>query len=135
VWADKPYDYKSDIWSIGVILYELCTLKPPFKGGDIKELYKSVSKGYYDPLPPTFSKDLNSLVQMLLQLNPKNRPSCEQILSHPIIVKRLNKPYENANLNLMQTIRFPINLSEINNILPKRSISTTATNTNTYINN
>jgi NIMA (never in mitosis gene a)-related kinase len=47
VWADKPYDYKSDIWSVGCVLYELCALKPPFRGNNIKELYASVSKGIY----------------------------------------------------------------------------------------
>ena len=45
VWADKPYDFKSDIWSVGCIIYELCTLKPPFRGSNLQELYKSVTKG------------------------------------------------------------------------------------------
>jgi NIMA (never in mitosis gene a)-related kinase len=45
VWADKPYDYKSDIWSVGCIIYELCTLKPPFRGSNLDQLFKSVTKG------------------------------------------------------------------------------------------
>jgi NIMA (never in mitosis gene a)-related kinase len=45
VWADKPYDFKSDIWSVGCIIYELCTLKPPFRGSNLQELFKSVTKG------------------------------------------------------------------------------------------
>ena len=45
VWADKPYDYKSDIWSVGCVMYELCALKPPFRGNNLEQLYASVKKG------------------------------------------------------------------------------------------
>jgi len=47
VWADKPYDTKSDIWSMGCVIYEICALKPPFKGNSLDQLYKSVSKGLF----------------------------------------------------------------------------------------
>ena len=32
IWKDKPYDYKCDIWSLGCIIYEICTSRPPFRG-------------------------------------------------------------------------------------------------------
>ena len=45
VWADKPYDYKSDIWSVGCVIYEVCTLKPPFRGTSLEQLSRNVRKG------------------------------------------------------------------------------------------
>ncbi len=48
VWGDKPYDYKSDIWSVGCIIYELCALKPPFRGQSLDQLYRNVTKGKFN---------------------------------------------------------------------------------------
>ena len=42
VWNDQPYDAKSDIWSLGCLIYELCALRPPFKGRDMEALYQKV---------------------------------------------------------------------------------------------
>jgi NIMA (never in mitosis gene a)-related kinase len=42
VWRDQPYDSKSDIWSLGCVLYESVTLRPPFRAEDMAGLYKKV---------------------------------------------------------------------------------------------
>ena len=45
VWKDQPYDLKSDIWSMGCVIYEMCALVPPFRADDMNGLYKRVLKG------------------------------------------------------------------------------------------
>ena len=66
VWKDQPYDVKSDIWSLGCVLYEMITLKPPFRADDMHSLYKKVVKGVYPKLPPHFSADLAGVVRAMI---------------------------------------------------------------------
>lgn len=58
VWRDQPYDMKSDIWSLGCVLYESITLRPPFRADDMAGLYRKVLRGAYSRIPDHFSADL-----------------------------------------------------------------------------
>lgn len=51
VWKDHPYDGKSDIWSLGCVVYEIVCLKPPFMAQDMEGLYKKVIRGLYPRIP------------------------------------------------------------------------------------
>lgn len=77
VWQDKPYDLKSDIWSLGCVLYELVALNPPFTAKDMKGLYQRVMKGIYPKIPSHYSSDLTAILASLLQVDPKKRPTCD----------------------------------------------------------
>jgi NIMA (never in mitosis gene a)-related kinase len=80
VWKDQPYDNKSDVWSLGCVLYEAVTLVPPFRAKEMSGLYKKVTRGIYQELPETYSRDLARVISYMLQVNPKERSSCEEIL-------------------------------------------------------
>ncbi len=54
------------MWSLGVILYELCALKPPFNGNNIHMLAMQIVKGSFTALPNYFSHEMKSLIAKLL---------------------------------------------------------------------
>lgn len=73
IWQDKPYNQKSDMWSLGCVLYEMCTLKPPFVAGDLRSLSKKIILGVYPKIPAMYSADMVRTIRGLLQTNPTLR--------------------------------------------------------------
>lgn len=66
VWRDQPYNKKSDIWSLGCVLYEMAMLKPPFRAEDMEGLYKKVTRGIFPKISSHFSQDLSNFIKYLL---------------------------------------------------------------------
>lgn len=77
VWRDEPYDSKSDIWSLGCVIYEICALKPPFQAKDMEGLYRRVQRGTFDRIPRIYSAELQKFIEKCLQLSPQKRPNCK----------------------------------------------------------
>ncbi|XP_071304478.1 serine/threonine-protein kinase Nek3 isoform X3 [Agelaius tricolor] len=88
-----------DIWSLGCILYELCTLKHPFQANSWKHLILKICKGSYDPLPSQYSYELHYLIKQMFKRNPQNRPSASTILARGCLTKLVKNclPSEIAN--------------------------------------
>lgn len=121
VWKDQPYDSKCDIWSLGCVLYEAAGLTPPFKGNSMTELYTRVTRGAYAPLPSSFSAEFHEFIRNLLQVEPSQRPSCEEILRYPAIARMLHSRERSSyddNMDLLGTIQLPKNIKLLNSKFP-----------------
>ncbi|KAL1522808.1 hypothetical protein AB1Y20_017778 [Prymnesium parvum] len=88
---NKPYNDKSDVWSMGCLLYELASLKCPFDARDMRGLVIKILRGAYPPLPRTFSLDLTGLVAKCLCRQPSQRPSVNDLLAMPLIRARIER--------------------------------------------
>ena len=136
VWMSKPYSYKSDLWSIGCIIYELCELRPPFTGSDMDELFINVCKGKIERINKVYSDDLWNMINMLLKVDVEKRVDCNQFLESQLIKNKIKEMKNNDNFinnefldknyneehndeKLLETIKF-MDIYEIKSQLPKK---------------
>ncbi|XP_077872199.1 serine/threonine-protein kinase Nek3 isoform X2 [Ictidomys tridecemlineatus] len=91
IWENLPYNNKSDIWSLGCILYELCTLKHPFQANSWKSLILKICQGSVRPLPSHYSYELQYLVKQMFKRNPSQRPSATTLLSRGSLARLVQK--------------------------------------------
>ena len=68
-------------------MYELATFKHPFTAQNERALASKVLRGQYPALPKSFSSDMSSMVQLMLQVDPNKRPTASQLLEHPLVLK------------------------------------------------
>ena len=99
VWMEKPYGLKSDIWSLGCVLYEMITLKCPFREDNMMKLYNKILVGEYKKIPNKFSEELNWIVGKMINSEINKRFSCEEILNCEYIQKRIEQNDNNYNIN------------------------------------
>ncbi|XP_057608647.1 serine/threonine-protein kinase Nek3 isoform X3 [Chionomys nivalis] len=91
IWENLPYNNKSDIWSLGCILYELCALKHPFQANSWKNLILKICQGPIPPLPALYSDKLHRLVKQMLKRSPSQRPSATTLLCRGSLVPLVPK--------------------------------------------
>ncbi|NXX81434.1 NEK5 kinase, partial [Urocolius indicus] len=98
---NRPYNNKTDIWSLGCVLYELCALKHPviftalfllfslikFEGNSFHQLVVQICRGRFHPVSPNYSYDLRILISQLFKISPRDRPSINSILRKPFLQK------------------------------------------------
>ena len=119
----KNYDKTSDLWSIGIILYEMITGKPPFHVKNFNQLKKVISEDIIlpDKYKNLISSPLGNMLDNLLEKDPKKRMSWDEFFKHEWFLLDLNLERENKLLEFSITGSMPI-LSEISSIY-KNSIN------------
>ncbi|SPN99968.1 related to NIMA-like protein kinase [Cephalotrichum gorgonifer] len=96
--AAERYTLKSDIWSLGCIIYELCAREPPFNAKTHYQLVQKIKTGKYNPLPSCYSDELSATIQECLRINPDERPSTFNLLQLPIM-RLMRKERELVDMN------------------------------------
>ena len=98
--SNKKYNTSADLWSLGVITYELLTGSMPFNGSDTKDLFTQIEKGVYTlPKKLKASIEIISFINGLLQYYPEKRLNWEQIKQHPFLIKNV-EDFNYINLEL-----------------------------------
>eukprot|EP00929_Paragymnodinium_shiwhaense_P110936 TRINITY_DN7828_c0_g1_i2.p1 TRINITY_DN7828_c0_g1~~TRINITY_DN7828_c0_g1_i2.p1 ORF type:complete len:1317 (-),score=283.86 TRINITY_DN7828_c0_g1_i2:119-4069(-) len=80
VCKSEPYGYKSDIWALGCVLYEMCMLKHAFESQSLLGLVYKIVSETYDPIPEQYTEDLRTLLERVLDKSHYARPNGKDLI-------------------------------------------------------
>ncbi|EAY15505.1 CAMK family protein kinase [Trichomonas vaginalis G3] len=127
----KNYNSKTDIWSFGCIMYEMCTLHHAFEGRNINNLLFNIVRGNITPISTQYSADLRNLINSMLSKDPKLRPTATEIVKKPIIRNRLttylsefqvNNEMSHTVLHGMNPLKQNLNFEEPMKAIPETPV-------------
>ncbi|XP_040006720.1 serine/threonine-protein kinase 10 [Xiphias gladius] len=84
---DAPYDYKADIWSLGITLIELAQIEPPHHELNPMRVLLKIAKSEPPTLeqPHKWSQEFKDFLKKALDKNPETRPMAAQLMEHPFV--------------------------------------------------
>ena len=105
--GEKKYSYNADIWSLGIVLYELIVKNKPWFDPKMStaEFFQFVVNTKYPPLPENTDERLKYLVKIMLKKDPDRRPACEDILTLDFMYEKTVKLIEKCNWTNNETFK------------------------------
>ena len=88
---NRPYNTASDMWSLGVCLYEMCMLAHPFDASSMEGLLKKIVRVPHRPIHNFYHPELRHLCDALMNKNATKRPSIGEVLRVPLVHREIGK--------------------------------------------
>lgn len=104
---NRRYNAKSDVWSLGCVLYEMATTKHAFDAASIGLLINKILRGRYPPISSTYSKDLRDLVGRMLSRDAAKRPAASAIMSMQLIQRYIPMPRDPGGNHIAPASKAP----------------------------
>ncbi|CEP60023.1 serine/threonine protein kinase KIN3 LALA0_S01e01266g [Lachancea lanzarotensis] len=82
VLMDQPYSPLSDIWSLGCVVYEMCTLHPPFQAKTYTDLQRRIRAGKFERIPEYYSQELQLVIESCINPDLQTRASAYSLLQN-----------------------------------------------------
>ena len=92
---DQPHIPSSDLWCLGILIYELCSGETPFTAKTDPQVLHRIKIFKMIKYPDYFSNEVKDLIGKLLRRSPKDRISIQEVKNHPWIIKNLKKYFAN----------------------------------------
>lgn len=128
IWKNRAYGPKSDVWSVGAMIFEMASLRPPFLADDMKGLSRAVRNQPTPSVPGTYSQELKQLVRRLMAKAPESRPSIREVLAMPSVQARAERLCPTSEImcdeeqpRILSTIKVPRYGRRLRVQLPKSS--------------
>lgn len=105
VCQSSKYTYKADVWSLGVVLYELCSGRRPFVAENLLGLVYKIVEETPEPIPDRYSDEMKQIVELLLTKEVSKRPTISQLLAMPSVRSKMEEFIHSGGLTHRRQIK------------------------------